>query len=217
MIKAVIFDMDGLLIDSEPLWEEAEILIFNRVGVPLTSQMTTQTVGMRVDEVVGHWHKRYPWQKPSRQEICQQIDDMTIKLIRDKGTAKAGYQEAITICEAAGLPIAIVSSSSMLLINTVLEKLDITDKINVIHSAHDEALGKPDPSVYISTSKELGVHPNHCLAFEDSVNGVLAAKAAKMKCIAIPEPKMINNKRFAAADIILHSLHDFTPQMLKDF
>jgi HAD superfamily hydrolase (TIGR01509 family) len=217
MIEAVIFDMDGLLIDSEPLWQEAEVAVFNNIGVPLTIDMTPQTMGLRTDEVVEYWHKRFPWDSPSLQEVSTLIDTTVIELIKHKGVAKEGVREAIVICEAAGLPIAIASSSPHLLISTVLDKLGIADKMKVVHSAHDESYGKPHPAVYISTANELGIHPNHCLTFEDSANGVLSAKAAKMKCIAIPEPEMRNDKRFGIADIILHSLKDFTPDMIRDW
>lgn len=217
MIEAVIFDMDGLLIDSEPLWKEGEILEFNKVGVPLTLEMTPQTTGLRTDEVVEYWYKRHPWSSPSQEEVARKIDSTVIELIRTKGKAKEGVNEVIALCKEAGLPIAIASSSSKVLIRAVLERIGIADKIDIIHSAHDEEYGKPHPAVYISTAKELGIHANHCLAFEDSANGILAAKAAKMKCIAIPEPIERNDKRFGIADIILHSLHDFTPEMLKDW
>ena len=217
MIEAIIFDMDGLLIDSEPIWQEAEVAVFNKIGVPLTLEMTPQTMGLRTDEVVEYWHKELPWETPSLKDVSELIDATVIELIKSKGMAKAGVNEAITVCEVAGLPIAIASSSPTLLINIVLNKLNIADKIKLIHSAHDEEYGKPHPAVYINTAKDLGVHPNHCLAFEDSVNGVLAAKAAKMKCIAIPEPEARNNKRFGIADIILDSLHDFNQEMLNEW
>ncbi|HEY4963194.1 MAG TPA: hexitol phosphatase HxpB [Candidatus Saccharimonadales bacterium] len=217
MIDAVIFDMDGLLIDSEPIWAEAEVKVFNGVGVPLTREMTTQTTGLRTDEVVHHWHRLFPWDSPTQQEVAQHIDELVIELIKEKGEAKQGVAEAIEACESLKLPMAIASSSPDELINTVLEKLGIKDKMQVIHSAHDEAFGKPHPAVYISTAHELGVHPTHCLTFEDSANGVLSAKAARMKCIAIPEPGMRNDKRFGIADIILHSLSDFSVEMLEDW
>lgn len=217
MIEAVIFDMDGLLIDSEPLWEEGETEVLTKVGVPITPESKAQTTGLRTDEVVEHWYKRHPWDSPSKEEVAREIDATVMNLIKEKGVAKEGVNEAITICEEAGLPIAIASSSSKILIETVLEKIGISDKIDIIHSAHDEEYGKPHPAVYISTAKELGFHASHCLAFEDSANGVLAAKAAKMKCIAIPEASERNDKRFGIADIILHSLHDFTPEMLNDW
>jgi sugar-phosphatase len=209
--------MDGLLIDSEPIWQEAEVEVFNKVGVPLTLEMTPQTMGLRTDEVVSYWHKRHPWETPTQQEVSQEIDKRVIELIQEKGVAKDGVNEAVAVCEAAGLPIAVASSSPMLLIQTVLEKLGINDQIQAVHSAHDEEYGKPHPAVYIRTAETLGVEPAHCLALEDSANGVLSAKAAKMRCVAIPEPESRNDKRFGIADIVLHSLLDFTPEMLKNW
>lgn len=217
MIEAVIFDMDGLLIDSEPLWREAEVKVFKKLGVPLTIEMANQTMGMRTDEVVNYWHRKYPWSTPSQKAVSQGLDETVIEIIRARGQAKEGVNEAIAVCESLGLPIAIASSSPTLLITTVLEKLGIADKIQTVHSAHDEKFGKPHPAVYIKAATELGVHPEHCLAFEDSANGVLSAKAAKMKCIAIPEKQVLEDKRFGIADIILPSLLDFSPHMLVEW
>ena len=216
MIQAVIFDMDGLLIDSEPLWKKAEIELFSNVGVPLTLEMTNQTMGLRTDEVVEHWHKRYPWESPTQKEVCEKLDEMVLELVKKEGIAKDGVHEAISVCESANLPMAIASSSSLSMINAVMDKLNIRDKIKVVHSAHDEDFGKPHPAVYISTAQELGVKPVNCLAFEDSANGVISAKAAKMKCIAIPEPDMIHDKRFLIADIVIGSLNELTTRMLED-
>lgn len=217
MIKAVIFDMDGLLIDSEPLWQKAEIDVFGKVGVPITESMTVQTMGLRVDEVVDYWHKTYSWKKPSKQEVAKQIDSMVLKLVESEGKPMTGAIKAIDICISAGLPVAIASSSSTQLISAVVNKLGIADKIKVINSAHDEEYGKPHPAVYINTATMLGVHPDHCLTFEDSINGVLSAKSAKMKCIAIPGEEIRDDKRFSIADMVLYSLLDFSPQMLKDW
>lgn len=217
MIEAVIFDMDGLLVDSEPLWQEAEIEVLKKVGVPLTAEMTKQTMGLRTDEVISYWHRKYPWDTPSQQAVSQELDEIVIELIKAKGKPKEGVNEAIAICESLNLPIAIASSSPNPLIQAVTEKLRIQDKIHAFYSAHDEEYGKPHPAVYIRTAKELGVHPEHCLAFEDSANGVLSAKSAKMKCITIPEENMREDKRFGIADIILPSLLDFSPHMLEDW
>lgn len=217
MIEAVIFDMDGLLIDSEPLWQEAEIEVYGRVGVPLTVEMTAQTMGLRTDEVTRHWHKRYPWDSPSQEDISRQLDETVIKCIIEKGVAKDGVSEAIAVCESLGLPMAIASSSPMELIDAVINKLGIASNIKTKHSAHHEEYGKPHPAVYLKTAKELDIPPEHCVAFEDSANGVISAKAAKMKCIAIPEANARDDKRFGIADIVIHSLLDFAPHMLKDW
>lgn len=215
MIQAVIFDMDGLLIDSEPIWKEAEVLVFTKVGVPLTLDMTVQTMGLRSDEAVEYWFRKYPWVSPSQQEVCKELDATVMRLIEEKVQAMDGVNEAIEVCASAGLPIAIASSSSMVLIEAAVRKLGIKDKITLLRSAYDEPYGKPHPAVYIRAAEDLGVHPNHCLAFEDSVNGVLSAKAAKMKCIAIPEPGDREDKRFGIADLVLDSLRDFTPKTLE--
>src|SRR6185369_7109912 len=104
MIQAIIFDMDGLLIDSEPLWEEAELEVFNQVGVPLTSEMTKQTMGLRVDEVVQHWFDLYPWKDISHKEMEAKIVEKVIALIKEKGTAKEGVNEMIRFFKDKNMP-----------------------------------------------------------------------------------------------------------------
>ena len=217
MIKAVIFDMDGLLIDSEPLWQEAEISVFSQVRVPLTQEMTKETMGLRVDEVVEHWHTRYPWEKPSKEETAQKIADRVVELVKEKGVAKKGVNQTIQIFVGQNIPIAIASSSWRKIIDAVVERLGIAEYISLTHSAQDELHGKPHPGVYLTTAQKLGVLPSECLAFEDSPNGVLAAKAAQMKCIAVPDATVAEDPRFLAADIVLHSLEEFSRETLNQF
>jgi len=215
MIEAVIFDMDGLLIDSEPLWVKAEIEVFQKLGVPLTQEMTRQTMGLRVDEVVEHWFKRHPWKNPDHKTTAEEIDAKVVQLIAEEGRSLPGVEHAISLCKSLDLPIAIASSSSQTLINATTTKLGIANDIAVICSAHDEPYGKPHPSVYMTTAQKLGAHPTHCLAIEDSANGVLAAKAARMKCIAVPEPGMESNKLFAIADAILPTLESLNKELIN--
>lgn len=215
MIQAVIFDMDGLLIDSEPLWKEAEMQIFNSVGVPLTLEMTDQTMGMRTDEVVKHWHRQHPWDSPDLETVTKQVNATVLELIKQKGQPKEGVEHVIRICEELDLPMAIASSSTLEIISAVVEKFEIGHKFKIIHSAEFETYGKPHPAVYINAAKKIGVDPHHCLAFEDSANGVLSAKAAKMHCIAVPEPELRGDKRYGIADKIVNSLSDITSDMIK--
>jgi mannitol-1-/sugar-/sorbitol-6-/2-deoxyglucose-6-phosphatase len=216
MIRAVIFDMDGLLIDSEPLWREAEVNVFSDIGVPLTFEKAAQTTGLRIDEVVKYWHERHPWKSPSQTEVHKRIDQEVLNLIKQKGMPKDGVEDVIALCAKFDLPMAIASSSSTKIIMAVIEKLGINNKLKVIHSAEFEEFGKPHPDVYINAARKLGVSPSNCLTFEDSVNGVISAKAAKMHCIAIPEPELRGDKRFGIADIEVASLKDVTSDMIKN-
>jgi mannitol-1-/sugar-/sorbitol-6-/2-deoxyglucose-6-phosphatase len=211
-IKAVIFDMDGLLIDSEPLWHEAEMLTFRTVGINLTKQDCLKTTGLRVDEVVKYWYQQYPWPSPPPEMIEEAIVIKLIELIGSKGEAKEGVSQAIKFVRSLDVKIALASSSNYRIINTVMEKLNLREIFQVIYSAEEEQYGKPHPGVYISTAKRLQVLPQECLAIEDSLTGVLAAKSARMRCIAIPEPVFQHEKRFIIADLVLKSLNEIDSQ-----
>lgn len=206
MVKAVIFDMDGLIIDSEPLWQEAEISVFKSIKINLIKEDCMKVMGMRTDEVVDYWFRRFPWEGPSKAEVTSGIIRELIGLIKEKGELMEGVRESIAFVKSKDLKTALASSSSYEIINTVLEKFGLMKEFEVIYSAQDEEYGKPHPAVYISAAKRLNVAPVECLAIEDSFNGVLAAKAAKMKCIAIPYEGVRHDRRFAIADVTLDSL-----------
>jgi sugar-phosphatase len=220
MIKVAIFDMDGVLIDSEPFWVEAEIKVLGELGVPLTPEMTAQIPpGLREDEVVRYWHEQYPWRGVSIGKAADRIERQVAELIRKNGKAMPGVDKAIKLCLSKNLPLAIASSSSLLLIRAVMGKLGIAKDISVVCSAYSEPLGKPHPGVYLRALRELNrVSNNHtrekeCLVFEDSLNGIAAAKAAKMQCIAIPRAEFLSDKRFGIADAVIHSLDEVSQEL----
>lgn len=208
MIEAVIFDLDGLLIDSEPLWQEAEILVFKQVNLLLTSELCRQTQGLRIDEVVDYWYRQYPWTNLSKLEVEKLIVSKVIELIHLKGQPLPGVAQAIAFVKNQNVKIALASSSASQIIQAALQKLNLTEVFVEIYSAESEVLGKPHPGVYLTTAQKLKIPPQSCLALEDSLNGVLAAKAAHMKCIAIPEAIQQQNPEFAIADLILKSLEE---------
>lgn len=206
--------MDGLLIDSEPLWREAEMAVFGSVGLQLTEELCRQTTGLRIDEVVKHWHSRFPWSEPSCEQIEEQLLDAAQCLIIECGSLTEGARKAITNLHAQGARLAIASSSPMRLIKAVVDKFAIQDYFSVLHSAEHELIGKPDPAVYRKTMSLLGTDPHRCVAFEDSLSGVRAAKAAGAWVIAVPTPEDALDPGFAVADLILATLNDFSPDQI---
>lgn len=211
MIRAVLFDLDGLMVDSEPLWRRVEIEVFATVGVHLTEEDCIQTTGLRIDEVVAHWARERPWHGPSVHELAERIVDQMVARAPWEAEPKPGVHHAIDVCTKAGLRLAVASSSPERLIRATLDGLGVTSRFEAIVSAEREAYGKPHPAVFLSAARALDVAPTECLVLEDSVNGVVAAKAARMRCIVVPERP---DPRFALADATLGSLEQLTPAAL---
>jgi mannitol-1-/sugar-/sorbitol-6-/2-deoxyglucose-6-phosphatase len=207
-IRAVIFDVDGILIDSEPYWREAEIESFARQGITLTEADCVSTAGMRIQEVTTYWFARKPWQGASTEELAREILAGVIRRIRERGAPMPGVREAIRFLHDRGLRLALASSSAMILIDAVIDQLGIRSDFEILSSAENEPRGKPDPGVYLTTAGKLILPPEECLAIEDSINGVKAAKSAGMRCIAIPLPQLWGDPRYGQADLILRSLVD---------
>ena len=205
-IKAVIYDMDGVIIDSEPLWREALIHCFNKVGFDFSQDKCRVTQGMRLIEVVQYWYAQQPWEEKSIEAVEQDILAKVTELISQKGKAMEGVYESIEFFKAKGYKLALASSSASSLINVVLEKLVIKKEFEVINSAEFLKLGKPHPEVFIKTANELNVPAINCLVIEDSFHGVLSGKSALMQVIAVPEEKYSNDPRFSIADYNLKSL-----------
>ena len=212
MIQAVIFDMDGVLIDSEPFWQEAEIEVFDTIGLKLTHEMCRETTGLRIDHAVEYWLRRHAQlqgnDKPAipPTELEERIVNGVIRRIQTRGEPMRGVDQALAFCKAKGVKIALATSSSYNIISAVLEKLNLRARFQLIYSAEEEPLGKPHPGVYLTVAKKLGLKAADCLAIEDSLMGVIATKAARMKCVAIPEPASRNDPKFTIADFVLGSL-----------
>jgi len=208
MLRAVLFDMDGLLIDSEPLWQDAEIAVFADLGLQLSRQDCMRTMGLRIDEVIAFWHGRKPWQGPSIADVQERVIREVIHLVGERGVPLPGVQHALDMAKTHGCKRALASSSNYRIIDAVLDKLAIRQHFDVIHSAQEEVYGKPHPAVFLKTAQKLAVAPQACLAIEDSLFGVVAAKAARMACIAVPGEIQQDRRKFAIADAVLESLQD---------
>ncbi len=211
---AAVFDMDGLLIDTEPIWRRSMIQVFAEVGITLTEEDCMQTMGVRIGEIVDLWFQRAPWSGPSRAQVTARIYELMMAYVREVGEPMPGVRHALQLVRELGLACAIASSSSEALIRTVIERLKIEPYIDAICSADDEARGKPDPGVYLSAARRLATPPTACIAFEDSPNGVLSAKAAGMFCILVPDPHLAGDPRMNRADLRLPSLEELSAEAL---
>ncbi|MGL5038930.1 MAG: hexitol phosphatase HxpB [Aeromonas sp.] len=214
MLAAVIFDMDGVLIDSEPFWQQAQIAVFSALGHPHTAADCESTIGVRIDQLVAHWYRLRPWNGSNEAEVVQQILDKVNALILSEGQAKAGVLAALDLIDAQGLKIGLATSSPFAMVEAVLGKLGIRDRFMAVHSAEVERFGKPHPDVYIHAAQKLGIDPIYCLAIEDSFTGLLAAKAASMPALIVPDPALVGDPRLAIANYQLSSLTELDAQTL---
>ncbi len=215
VLRATLFDMDGLLIDSEVLWHRAEVEIFGGLGVPISEAEDRSTKGMFVAEVVDFWYERYPWRGVSREAVVDRLLARVGELVDTEGRLLPGARRALDLAGDRGL-VALASSTPEPLILRSLEHFGLRDRFAAVHSADAEPFGKPHPGVFLSAAASLGVNPLECLVFEDSAAGVLAAKAGRMSVVAVPAGEDRREPVFALADLILASLEELSEQWLDE-
>jgi len=210
MIKAVIFDFDGIIIESEPLWIEAEIKVFKTIGITLTPELCRQTMGLNTQDSIQYWYNINHWTGKSKFQIYKEIMEAMQILILEQVDLKEGFLDVLQFFVDKKMPMAVASSSPLKLITTALKKFHLFEYFNIINSGENEETGKPHPALYLGAARKLGLDPVNCLAFEDSFNGAISAKAARMKLIAVPDKHDFTTTRFDFADLKIASLKDFT-------
>lgn len=214
MIEAAIFDMDGLLIDSEPFWRASHIAAVAQYGAVISEEDVRAMAGKRTDEIVRHWRESHDLLHVPNEQLEADVVNAVIASITKDGTELPGVRHVINLFETHGVPMAVASSSSPEIIEAVLTKLNLSKHITVTHSAKHEEFGKPHPDVFLTTAKKLGVSAAKCIVLEDAMSGIRAAKAAGMKCIAVPEAANRDKPEFQQADLTLDSLKLITWEVL---
>ena len=211
--EAVIFDMDGVLIDSEPLWKIAMEEVFSSLGSTLTKADFQKTVGLRIDEVIHFWNVTEKWGVVDESQVEQDIISKMEELIIKNPFPLKGVIETLEFLKAKDVKVGLATSSSKRLINAVLNSLNINHYFDFTWSAEDESHGKPHPAVYLSVAKALNVSSTKCLVIEDSYNGVISGLAARMKVVCIPEKTHFPNPKLALADFQFDSMEEFLNQI----
>lgn len=214
MIRACVFDMDGVLIDTEPVWRRVEHDVFARVGVELSEEQLRETWGLRIEDLVEHWYRTRGWKDVRPRAVEHEIVREMVEHVRSAGEPLPGAVEAVRMAHEAGLRVGIASSSAQPLIDAVVERLGIGDAVDATCTADDEVLGKPDPAVYLTAARRLGIEPQEAVAVEDSPFGVVSAKRAGMLCVAV-RTEAVDAAAIADADLLIDSLRAFTPELLR--
>jgi len=214
-LNTVIFDMDGLLIDSEPCWQEAGMETLLQFDVTLSPIQYHHTTGLRTREWLDYWFGHFGIGKEQIPAAEAALHQHVIERIRTNAAPLPGVKEILTFFKARNWRIGLATSSPLSLVKVVVDKLGIEYYFETVASAEYLPYGKPHPQVYMDCAQAMTVSPLQCLAFEDSFNGLIAAKAARMTCVAIPVRDQAHLPKWGAADLKLGSLLDFTEAHLE--
>jgi HAD superfamily hydrolase (TIGR01509 family) len=214
MIEAIVFDLDGILIDSEHVWDEVRQQLADERGGRWNENASRDMMGMSSIE----W-SRYMRDVVGLTEEPEEISAEVVRRLEDRYRRELplipGAEQAVESL-AARWPLALASSSNRELIDLVLESSGLGRYFTASVSSEEVARGKPAPDVFLEAARRLGVEPTHCAAVEDSENGILAAKAAGMRTIAIPNPHYPPHEdALAAADVVLASIEELTPAAVE--
>jgi HAD superfamily hydrolase (TIGR01509 family) len=208
-IEAVVFDMDGVLVDSEPLHVEAARRTLAAYGVGYSDAENSEFTGFTDLEVFAILKRRHGL-TPTVDELARRFADGLIALLQRQAVPLPGVPGVLVSLRQAGYRLALASSSSLEIIATTLRTLRITEHFPIVVSSVEVGRGKPAPDVFLAAASRLGLPPSRCLVVEDSRNGVLAAKRAGMACVAVP-CGVTRGQDFAEADVVLDSLEALSP------
>jgi HAD superfamily hydrolase (TIGR01509 family) len=214
-VAAVAFDLDGVLIDSEPVWEEVRRAYVAEHGGRWQPDSQRRLMGMSTPEWAAYLSRELGVDRPPEVVAAEVLDRMAERY-RQGPPLLPGAVEAVERL-AARWPLGLASSSSRRLIELVLRAGGLAGRFAVTVSTEEVAHGKPAPDAYLEVAARLGVDPGACAAVEDSSNGVRSAAAAGMRVIAIPSPRYpLDDDAAARAATVLHRLDELTPATVEN-
>jgi sugar-phosphatase len=207
--SAVIFDIDGLLINSEPLWNKAATEIIIQYGITLSEQQYAITTGLRSKEFVAYWLHQFNVPASQNEIAEKKIIQLALSLIDTEATLMPGVEHIFEFFLKKEFKIGLATSSPIELIEWVKDKLGIRSYIHASCSAQHLTYAKPHPQVYLDCAAAMHTNPLSCICFEDSFYGLIAAKAARMTCVVVPSAEHSKLEHWGAADLKLSSLQNF--------
>jgi len=213
VIEAVVFDMDGVIVDSEQVWDDVREALVRERGGRWHERAQADMMGMSSVEWSAYMHERLGLPEPPAE-----INDEVVRRMLDRYRADLpllpGAVEAVERL-AARWPLAVASSSNRPLIEAVLEAAGISSRFATTVSSEEVQRGKPSPDVYLEAARRLGIAPARCAAIEDSANGLRAAHAAGMRVLALPNPHYPPAEdALALAHAVLRSAEELTPELV---
>jgi HAD superfamily hydrolase (TIGR01509 family) len=214
-VQAVVFDLDGLLLDSEPAWDEARRQVAAEHGVHWADQATLDMMGMSSPEWSRYMHQRL--EVPlAPEEIAARVVERMQSLYRQRLPLVPGARPAVERL-ARRWPLALASSSNRPVIDLALSLAGLEPFFQATVSSEEVNRGKPAPDVYLEAARRLGVDPSSCAAIEDSRSGILSASAAGMRVIAVPNQAFPpGDEALEAADKVVGSLAELTEAVVAD-
>lgn len=213
-IKAVIFDMDGSLVDSMWVWLKVDEIYMGKYGLTEPETFHKDIEGMSYTETAQYFLDTFPDLPCTLEEVKQEWMELAMELYRTKVTLKPGAAEFLERMRREGILLGIATSNARTLAEVSLEALHIREYFSAVCTSCEVAAGKPAPDVYLKTAAMLQVPPEHCLVFEDIPNGILAGKRAGMKVCAVDDlfsrPDEAEKRRLA--DYYIHDYREIWTQ-----
>ena len=209
-IEAVIFDMDGTLIDSMWIWPSIDEDFFKKYNLVEPQNFHEDIEGMSYTEVVHFFLEVFPTLTQTPQQIMDEWTEMAHERYINQAPLKEGVYEFILEMKRQGKKIGIATSNGRTLVEDTLKALGVTEYFDVVRTACEAGKGKPAPDVYLLVAEEMGISPKHCLVFEDVPMGILAGKNAGMKVCAVDDEfsRIQEEKKKSLADYYIYGYDD---------
>jgi len=204
-LKAVIFDMDGVIIDSEPIHHKINKKIFDKLGITISVQEYNSFIGLSNTEMWAYLREKYDFREDVKKLTAMQLKEILQYLNNNLEKPIPGILKLLKIFSKHGLKLAVASSSQLEYINRVLATLDIEEFFEIRVSGETFEKGKPFPDIFLHTAKLLGVMPEECVVVDDSENRVSAETNARMKVIGYIN-KNSGNQDLSTANLIVDFL-----------